>query len=91
MAEPIPTAASSDSNARSRECGNETGLRAEIAFWREMLDTCGENTPSESRERMGFALALAEKRLQALFEDYSLPGNAGECPPNVFHLNRKRR
>jgi hypothetical protein len=56
-----------------------------------MLDTCGENTPSESRERMGFALALAEKRLQALFEDYSLPGNAGECPPNVFHLNRKRR
>ena len=91
MPEPIRTAAVGDSHTRPPTGGNEAGLRAEIAFWKEMLEICGDETPAESRERMRFALALAEKRLESLFLDYRPPGRAGDSSPNVFHLDRVRR
>ena len=91
MAEPIPNTATGDGHARSHTGGSETCLLAEIAFWKEMLEICCDDTPPESRERMGFALALAEKRLKTLFEEYCPPGRTGELPPNVFHLERNRR
>ena len=90
MAEPIRMNAAGDRDTRSQAGANEAGLRAEISFWNEMLEICGDDTPPESRERMGFALALAEKRLKALFEEYCPPGRTGESPPNVFHLDRNR-
>lgn len=91
MAEPIPMTAAGDSHARPHTEGKESALRAEIVFWNEMLETCGESMPPESRERMGFALALAEKRLKTLFEEVSPPGKASEDPPNVIHMDRRRR
>lgn len=91
MAEPIPITATGEHDARTLTGSNEAALRAEIAFWQEMLETCGSNTPRESRERMGFALALAKKRLNTLFENYCPSGRTGESPPNVFHLDRQRR
>ena len=91
MPEPIQTAISGDCHTGLQSGVNEAGLRAEIAFWKEMLETCSKDTPAESRERMGFALALAETRLQALFDEYSPRYSTGECPPNVFYLDRSRR
>lgn len=91
MPEPIPVAASGGSRTQAETGANEAGLRAEIAFWKEMLEICGDDTPPESLERMGFALALAEKRLKTLFDEYSTPGKVGDSPPNVFHLDRVRR
>ena len=48
-----------------------TMLRAEIAFWRDMLASAGDSMPSEGMERMRYALALAEYRLMQL---------TGACP-----------
>jgi hypothetical protein len=42
--------------------GCESLLRAEIAFWRELLSDCDHSVPPESIERMRQALALAEQR-----------------------------
>jgi len=42
--------------------GCESLLRAEIAFWRELLSECDRSVPPESLERMRQALALAERR-----------------------------
>lgn len=60
-----------DVNKKPRACGaaggsccdeSEALLRAEIAFWREMLGNANCALPPESLERMRFALALAEYR-----------------------------
>lgn len=47
----------------------EEMLRAEIGFWREMLESCDTNAPAESIERMQQALALAERRFFQLLGD----------------------
>ena len=47
---------------------SETLLRAEIGFWRELLNDCDDALPPESVERMRQALALAEHRLMLLFK-----------------------
>ncbi len=38
-------------------------LRTEVAFWRELIGDCDEESSPESIERMQQALALAEKRM----------------------------
>ena len=91
MADPIPMTAAGHSHCRSQTDENEAGLRAEVCFWKELLETCNEDTPYESRERMGYALALAEKKLKSLFENYHQPGDKAGGRPNVFHLDAKRR
>jgi hypothetical protein len=42
------------------------GLREEIDFWSGMLESSRDTAPSETVERMTFALALAEFRLREL-------------------------
>lgn len=55
-----------DSNpARIASC--ETLLRSEIAFWRDMIDSCDADHPPESLERMRQAQGLAEFRLLELY------------------------
>jgi len=41
-------------------------LRAEIAFWRDLLGGADLSVPPEGMERMRYALALAEYRLMQL-------------------------
>ena len=65
---------------------NETALRSEIGFWREMIESRSDALPLDAVERMHFALALAEQRLAELFR-----GQAGGAPANVIHLAVKRR
>lgn len=47
-------------------------LRTEVAFWRDLVESCGDAVPPESIERMQQALALAESRLLQLYS-----GDAG--------------
>jgi hypothetical protein len=42
-------------------------LRTEVAFWRDLVEGCGDAVPPESIERMQQALALAESRLLQLY------------------------
>jgi len=71
---------------------NEARLRSEIGFWREMIDSCDEEQPPDSIERMQQALALAETRLAHLFEVYQRASGAGaKRPSNVFFLEEARR
>lgn len=69
--------------SRGREAA-EALLRSEIEFWRELIDSCPDNHPEESIERMNQALALAESRLS------SLPGSSRPVS-NVYHLDESRR
>jgi hypothetical protein len=46
---------------------SEAMLRAEIGFWRGLLNSCDQAVPVESVERMEQALALAELRLLQLY------------------------
>ena len=46
---------------------NETALRSEVGFWREMIQARSDALPAEAVERMHHALALAEHRLVALY------------------------
>ena len=48
-------------------------LRSEVAFWRDLVENCGDDVPPKSIERMLQALALAESRLLQL---YSADGGA---------------
>jgi len=51
----------------STQALNESLLRSEIRFWRELIESFGEVPwPRESTERMRQALALAEYRLAEL-------------------------
>ncbi|MGD2129656.1 MAG: hypothetical protein PVJ33_13400 [Lysobacterales bacterium] len=47
---------------------NEVALRAEVLFWRELIETSGPAQPRESVERMQQALALAELKLRKAYE-----------------------
>jgi hypothetical protein len=71
---------------------NEALLRSEIGFWREMIDSCGETQPAASIERMHQAMALAQSRLDMLFQTYRETGRAGakRCS-NVYHLDERRK
>ena len=42
-------------------------LRAEVAFWREIIGSCDADYPPASLERMQQALALAEYRLMRCY------------------------
>ena len=42
-------------------------LRTEVAFWRDLVESCGDDVPPKSIERMLQALALAESRLLQLY------------------------
>lgn len=48
---------------------SEVLLRAEIGFWRELLNSCDGSVPADSIERMQQALALAEHRFLQLCRD----------------------
>ena len=71
---------------------SEALLRSEIGFWREMIDSCGEAQPAASIERMHQAMALAQARLDMLFDTYRETGRAGakRCS-NVYHLDERRK
>ena len=49
-----------------RADNSEALLRAEIGFWRELLQECNQSVPADSIERMRQALALAEQRFLQL-------------------------
>ena len=67
---------------------NETALRGEIAFWREMI-ACGcDSLPPEAKERMHQALALAEHRLAGLYEIHAQGQNVSA---NVYRLETSRK
>lgn len=76
----------------SLPAANEAMLRSEIGFWRELIDSCDESQPADSIERMQQALALAETRLQVLFQKYLMtPGEKAGGKSNVYHLDKTRR
>jgi len=66
MKNPIekPSAPSADAATPVRY--NDVLLRAEVAFWRDMLASETDSLPGESIERIRQALALAESRLLCL-------------------------
>jgi hypothetical protein len=71
---------------------HEALLQSEIGFWRELIETCREDEPAETVERMQQALALAERRLAKLSE--YRPTDTPVAPAlarNVYRLNHKRR
>ncbi len=70
---------------------NETLLRAEICFWKDMIAGCDPAHPLESLERMQQALALAESHLALLSrEDQHVYAcdTLHEPPSNVFSISR---
>jgi len=60
--------------------GSESLLRAEIAFWRELLSECDRSVPPESIERMRQALALAERRFLQICRDRLAEGVSSTAP-----------
>lgn len=50
-----------------RHTASESLLRSEIAFWRQMIESCDADHPPQSLERMQQALGLAEYRLLQLY------------------------
>ena len=65
---------------------SELMLRSEVSFWHELLESCDENVPAEHRERIKQALALAEFRLNGLFEHHQKQGTSN----NVYYLDTLR-
>lgn len=57
---------SDDARLVSDAGASEALLRAEISFWRDLLNSCDRYMPPESMERMQQALALAELRFLQL-------------------------
>ena len=86
MADTETATAEKPGDAHSQTDLNETVLRSEIAFWREMIGSRRDALPPEAVERMHHALALAERRLSGLYECYP---NAEA--PNVYQLDPARR
>ncbi len=71
---------------------NEALLRSEIDFWKDMIAACEPTHPSDSTERMQQALALAERRLATLFQDYQAAYSSGSfntLPSNVYSISSK--
>lgn len=55
-------------------------LRAELAFWRELVESCGADASAESVERMRQAAALAEYRLLELYRAPEHESRSTTCP-----------
>lgn len=66
--------------ARRREAQSDILLRAEIGFWRDLLEAADHSVPAESIERMQQALALAEHRLLQLFGNRTVPTASSTGP-----------
>ena len=67
-------------------------LRTEVAFWRDLVESCGAESAPESIERMRQALALAERRLLQLYAESghdprSSTGPAGTSGPGSMALS----
>ena len=60
--------------------GAEFLLRAEVAFWREMIGSCDDDYPAASRERMQHALAFAEYRLMRCYRPEDGPAGSTAGP-----------
>ena len=54
-------------SASANQPASEALLKSEIAFWREMIQSCDAGYPADSLERMNQALGLAEYRLLQLY------------------------
>jgi hypothetical protein len=59
---------------------SEALLRAEIGFWRELLQECEDSVPADSVERMRQALALAERRFMQLCREAEGRERSSACP-----------
>jgi len=59
---------------------SEALLRAEIGFWRELLDESVHSLPADSIERMRQALALAERRFLQLVREGEASGESSDRP-----------
>ena len=85
--------ASADGAAQQSGAGaSEVLLRAEIGFWRELLNSCDRTVPAARVERMQQALALAEHRYLQLSRDRragnaSSPGPAWTSQPGTEFLH----
>lgn len=66
--------------------GPESMLRAEIIFWREMLQDDSDSLPPESVERIRQALALAEYKLRLWHRGRSTYGRSTGCPDATSDL-----
>jgi len=75
--------AAEEAEPRRREAQGEFLLRAEIGFWREMLEVADCTVPAESIERMQQALALAECRLLQLLGERSAQAASSTCPEST--------
>jgi hypothetical protein len=69
--------------ARRREAQSDILLRAEIGFWRDLLEAADHSVPAESIERMQQALALAERRLLQLFGNRAVPAASSTGPEST--------
>ena len=76
-------AAAEGAGLRRHEAQGECLLRAEIGFWRELLEVADCTVPAESIERMQQALALAECRLLQLFGERSAQAASSACPESA--------
>ena len=74
---------SADDHNGQNERYVEAMLRAEISFWREMIESCDRTESIESVERMKHARALAEFRLAQL--STSRPGRTSSRRNNPIH------
>ena len=76
----------------NEECRTiRSSLRTEIGFWRDLIGSCGESQSTDSLERMKYALALAEARLENLPEPYADNETPdGVVPTNIVHLDAMR-
>jgi hypothetical protein len=74
---------SADDRTRQDEQYAEAMLRAEISFWREMIESCDSSEPFECVERMNHAKALAEFRLAKL--STGRPGRTSSHRDNPIH------
>jgi hypothetical protein len=62
---------------------SEALLRAEIGFWRELLDESAGTLPPDSMERMRQALALAEHRFLQLCRNAGESGRSSDRLPGT--------
>jgi len=65
---------------RPNACGSEALLRAEISFWRELLDESAHSLPPDSIERMRQALGLAERRFLQLVREAEAGDESSDRP-----------
>ena len=71
---------SEPTGAHAAGAGSEALLRAEISFWRELLNESQESLTPCSVERMRQALALAERRYLQLHGNPPAHGGTNGCP-----------